>query len=100
MTQQAVEIPTVGRVLWFYPGFADQMWYEPIDLDPNAPPPQRAAIVAGVHPGGVLVLTVFDQNGVPQQRSGLVLSPSPPEWTKGKALPGNVCCWPVRKEAK
>lgn len=57
--------PTVGRVLWYYPAARD-------NIIQNNPEP-LAAIVVHVHSDICVNLTVFDANGLTQNRVSVTL---------------------------
>lgn len=74
--------PTVGRVVWFWPGLYDEL--KIINDQP------LAAIVAHVHSEGCVNLTVFDHNGVSHGRTSvMLLQPGGPQATEGS----NYCEW-------
>lgn len=54
--------PTVGRIVHFYPGSADQQWTGPGPL---------AAIIAAVHSPELVNLGIFDGYGSPIQRTSV-----------------------------
>ena len=72
--------PTVGRVLWYYPGSTDAI--------AQIKPEPLAAIVAAVWSDTCVNLTVFDANGLTHNRTSVLLAQ--PETEKPAA---NYCTW-------
>jgi hypothetical protein len=81
--------PTVGRVVWYFPGPTDQM-YDPSYVEP------RSASIARVWDDNLVNLRVDDQHGTPVSRMKVPLFQ---EVAKDNPPKASYCTWmPYQKE--